>query len=98
MLEKFKSGLDDMAVAITLWLCTLPVVGLLVVPFFGLKAGLIVAAALFIAAMLCAGAFAPGKYSNREASRSAGFILRPKCGIRVSARNLLVVINHQEQQ
>lgn len=51
MLEKFKSGLDDMAVALTIWLCTLPLVGLLVVPFFGLKAGLVAAAALFIAAL-----------------------------------------------
>ncbi len=52
MLEKFKSGLDDMAVAITIWLCTLPLVGLLVVPFFGLKVGLFVAAALFIVAIV----------------------------------------------
>lgn len=52
MLEKFKSGLDDMAVAITIWLCTLPLVDLLVIPFFGLKVGLIAAAVLFIAAMV----------------------------------------------
>jgi hypothetical protein len=52
MLGKFKSGLDDMALAIVIWLCTLPLVGLLVIPFFGLKVGLIVAAALFIAAMV----------------------------------------------
>jgi uncharacterized membrane protein len=52
MLEKFKSGMDDMALAIIIWLCTLPLVGLLVVPFFGLKVGLFVAAALFIAAMV----------------------------------------------
>ncbi len=41
-----------MALAIVIWLCTLPLVGLLVIPFFGLKAGLIVAAALFIVAMV----------------------------------------------
>ena len=52
MLGKFKSGLDDMALAIIIWLCTLPLVGLLVIPFFGLKVGLIVAVALFIAAMV----------------------------------------------
>lgn len=52
MFEKFKSGLDDMALAFIIWMCTLPLVGLLVVPFFGLKVGLIVAAALFIAAMI----------------------------------------------
>ena len=52
MLGKFKSGLDDMALAIVIWLCTLPLVGLLVIPFFGLKVGLIVAVALFIVAMV----------------------------------------------
>ena len=52
MLGKFKSGLDDMALAIVIWLCTLPLVGLLVIPFFGLEVGLIVAIALFIAAMV----------------------------------------------
>lgn len=52
MLEKFKSGMDDMALAIVIWLCTLPLVGLLVIPFFGLKVGLVVAVALFIAAMV----------------------------------------------
>ena len=52
MLEKFKVGTDDMALAIVVWLCLLPLVGLLVVPFFGLKVGLIVAVALFIAATI----------------------------------------------
>lgn len=52
MLGKFKAGMDDMALAIMIWLCTLPLVGLLVIPFFGLKVGLIVAVALFIAAMV----------------------------------------------
>jgi hypothetical protein len=51
MFQKFRIGLDDMALAITIWLCTLPLVGLLVIPFFGLQVGLIVAAALFIVAM-----------------------------------------------
>jgi len=52
MFEKLKSNLDDMAMAIVIWLCLLPLVGLLVIPFFGLKAGLFAAAALFIAALL----------------------------------------------
>lgn len=51
MFQKFRIGLDDMALAITIWLCTLPLVGLLVIPFFGLQVGLIVAAVLFIVAM-----------------------------------------------
>lgn len=52
MLAKFKLELDDMALAVGIWLCTLPLVGLLVVPFFGLKAGLAAAAALFVAAIV----------------------------------------------
>jgi hypothetical protein len=52
MLRRFASHFDDMGLAITIWMCTLPLVGLLVVPFFGLKAGLVAAAALFIAAMI----------------------------------------------
>ncbi len=52
MSGKFRAGLDDMVLAIVIWLCTLPLVGLLVVPFFGLKIGLIAAAALFIVAMV----------------------------------------------
>ena len=52
MLRRFASYFDDMALAVTIWMCTLPLVGLLVIPFFGLKVGLVAAAALFIAAML----------------------------------------------
>jgi hypothetical protein len=52
MLRRFANHFDDMALAIVIWMCTLPLVGLLVVPFFGLKVGLIVAVALFIAAMI----------------------------------------------
>ena len=52
MLRRFAGHFDDMALAIIIWMCTLPLVGLLVVPFFGLKAGLVAAAALFIAAMI----------------------------------------------
>ena len=52
MFGKIRWSLDDMALAIVIWLCTLPLVGLLVIPFFGLKVGLIVAVALFIAAMV----------------------------------------------
>lgn len=41
-----------MVPAITIWLCALPLLGLLVIPFFGLKIGLVVALTLFIAAMV----------------------------------------------
>ena len=52
MFRKFSLHSEDMALALVLWLCTLPLVGLLIVPFFGLKVGAIVAVALFIAAMV----------------------------------------------
>lgn len=51
MFRKFSIHSDNMALALVLWLCTLPLVGLFVVPFFGLKVGAIAAVALFIAAM-----------------------------------------------
>ena len=51
MFEKFRTGLDNMALAIAIWLCTLPLVGLLVIPFFGPQVGLAAAIALFIIAV-----------------------------------------------
>ncbi|GER78837.1 MAG: hypothetical protein HZC39_13190 [Chloroflexi bacterium] len=52
MLKRFALHFDDMALAFLIWLCTLPLIGLLVIPFFGLKVGLIVAVVLFIAVMV----------------------------------------------
>jgi hypothetical protein len=52
MLRKLGRYSDDMWIAITLWMCSLPLAGLLVVPFFGWKAGLVAAAALLIGAMI----------------------------------------------
>ena len=47
---------DDMMLAILIWVCALPLVGLLVLPFFGLKNGLLVAAGLLILFLvLCQG-------------------------------------------
>jgi hypothetical protein len=51
MFEKFKTGLDNMALTIAIWLCTLPLVGLLVIPLFGPQVGLVAAIALFIMAV-----------------------------------------------
>ena len=56
MFEKFKTGLDNMALTIVIWLCTLPLVGLLVIPFFGPYVGFAAAIALFsIAVGMCWG-------------------------------------------
>lgn len=52
MLRRFASHFDDMVLAILTWMCTLPLVGLLIFPFFGLKISLLVAAALLIAVVL----------------------------------------------
>lgn len=56
MLKRLGLEMNDMAVALLIWLCTLPLIGILIVPFFGWQAGLAAAAALFILAMvLCWG-------------------------------------------
>ena len=47
---------DEMALALAVWLCSLPLVALVVIPLFGLKVAGIVALALFFFAMaLCWG-------------------------------------------
>ncbi len=48
-LRSFHS--EDMALALMLWLCSLPLVALLVIPFFGLKVAAIVALILFLVMM-----------------------------------------------
>ena len=56
MLRRFASHFDDMALALVVWMCILPLVGLLIFPFFGLKVSLLVAAVLLIAVLfLCWG-------------------------------------------
>ncbi len=49
MLKRFASHFDDMALATLIWMCTLPFVGLLIFPIFGLKISLLFAAGLLIA-------------------------------------------------
>ncbi len=49
MLRRFTCHFDDMALAIVIWMCALPLVGLLILPFFGLKISLLVSAGLLIA-------------------------------------------------
>ncbi len=52
MLKRFANHFDDMALAIIIWMCTLPLVALLVFPFFGLKISLLVLAGLLIAILV----------------------------------------------
>ena len=57
MVKRLGFHSDEMALALVLWLCSLPLVAILVVPFFGLKVAGIVALVLLIVAMaMCWGA------------------------------------------
>ena len=52
--RQFASHFDDMALAIVIWMCILPPLGLLIFPFFGLKVSLLVASVLLMAVLfLC---------------------------------------------
>lgn len=48
MRKRLTAHFDDMALALTVWMCSLPLVGLFVVPFLGLQIGFLFAAILFI--------------------------------------------------
>lgn len=53
-LKMFHS--EDMAVALTLWLCSLPLVGLIVMPFFGWEVTVaVVLTLLLVALVICWG-------------------------------------------
>ncbi|MCZ2076989.1 MAG: hypothetical protein DCC59_06330 [Chloroflexi bacterium] len=52
MLKRLTSHFDEMALAIIVWMCTLPLVGILILPFFGLEMSLLIAAGLLIAALV----------------------------------------------
>jgi hypothetical protein len=49
MFKGFTTNFDELAFAIAIWMCMFPLLGLLVIPIFGLQTGLIVALGLFIA-------------------------------------------------
>lgn len=51
MLKKLTAQEDTMALALVLWLCALPLVGLIVVPVFGFRAAAIVALFLLLASL-----------------------------------------------
>ncbi len=48
MFKRFASHFDEMALVIVIWMCTLPLVGLLVLPLFGWKVSLLTAEGLLI--------------------------------------------------
>jgi hypothetical protein len=51
MHRKLHYDFGDMAIALTLWLCTLPLVAILVIPLFGMKVAALVALLLFFVMM-----------------------------------------------
>ena len=52
MLKNLSRHFDNMALALVLWLCLLPLIGLLIVPVFGFPAGALAAVVLFVAAIV----------------------------------------------
>jgi hypothetical protein len=50
--DKSLPGWDMMAVILVLWLCSLPFIGLIIAPFFGIQAAALAALLLLIALML----------------------------------------------
>lgn len=58
MFERFDLDTGDLALAFVIWLCSLPLIALLVIPLFGLKVGGVTALVLLIATLLiCWGTF-----------------------------------------
>jgi hypothetical protein len=52
-LKKLQTiGSDTMLLAVMVWLCTLPLIGIFVLPYFGVKGALIGAGILLILALL----------------------------------------------
>lgn len=52
MLKRFGLELDDMAVALIIWLCSLPLIGILIIPLLGWQAGLVAALVLLLLSMI----------------------------------------------
>ena len=51
MLRTLSRYFDNMALALVLWLCILPLIGLLIVPFLGLRVAALAAVGLFVIAV-----------------------------------------------
>lgn len=56
MLKRFGFHSDEMLLALAVWLCSLPLIGLVVIPLFGLKvAGITALVLLFSLMAICWG-------------------------------------------
>lgn len=61
---------EEMALTLMLWLCSLPLVALFVIPFFGLKVAAVVAFILFLVMMaICWGICGWKVFTNRDSLR-----------------------------
>lgn len=52
MLNRLNRHFDDMILAVVVWLCTLPLVGLFFFPFWGMEISLLIAIGLLIALLI----------------------------------------------
>lgn len=65
MLKRLGLELDDMTIALLIWLCMLPLIGILIIPFFGWQGGLMAATVLFILAMVICWGLCSWKLSKK---------------------------------
>ncbi len=55
-IKKLHIDIGDMALALTVWLCTLPVIGFVAIPLFGMRSAAAIAlAAFFMLMVICWG-------------------------------------------
>lgn len=52
MRKRLTGHFDDIMLTLTVWMCSLPLLGLFVVPFLGVQVGFLVAVILFIVIMM----------------------------------------------
>lgn len=52
ILKRINRDFDNMVLAVVVWLCTLPLVGLFVFPFWGMEISILIAIGLLIALLI----------------------------------------------
>ena len=56
ILRKLRFDIGDMALALAIWLCSLPIIGFVAIPLFGLRSAAAIAlAAFFVMMTICWG-------------------------------------------
>ena len=76
----FSSGFDTMSLLLAVWICTLPFIGLLIAPLFGVQTAATIAVALLIIMLIiCWGSCIPmvvQEYRERNQGHSSNNLLR----------------------